>query len=129
MARISIRVNNVSKEFKRLEAELMKEVNLALRISSFQAYAALQMATPVKTGRARSSWNLSAFANTFSQGNGSVGLLPPPSSTKFDTLYLSNGVPYITDLNMGNSQQAPARFIEKTVSRFFSPKGAVVTVK
>ena len=129
MAGISIRVNNVSKEFTRLEAELMKEVNLALRVSSFQAYAALQLATPVKTGRARASWNLSASANNFSQGDGSIGILPPPSTTKFDTLYLSNGVPYITDLNMGNSQQAPSRFIEKTVSRFFSSQGAVVTVK
>jgi hypothetical protein len=63
----------------------------------------LQAATPVKTGFARSRW----------QHNG---------------VSITNDAPYITELNAGHSQQAPAFFIEQTVLNEpgVSPSGTIV---
>jgi hypothetical protein len=131
-SKISIQLKGADRELAKIESEVIELTNKALRISALQAKAELQMRTPVLTGRARGSWNLSPTPNNMRDAKLSVGsaftILPPPSNKKFDTLYLTNGVPYIQDLNMGNSSQAPARFIEGTVFKYFKPTGVAVNV-
>lgn len=129
--KLSITLNNVEKEFESLEQEVTLAVNQSLRINALQALASLQLVTPIQTGRARSSWSISANSGEVrdvGKGVFSPAPLLPPSKSQYDTLYLSNGVPYIQDLNMGRSNQAPARFIEGTVFRYFNPKGVAVQV-
>lgn len=132
MSRVSVKLSGVDKALGDIEEEVIHTVNQGLRLNALQAQAALQLTTPVKTGRARSSWTISSIqgqARDLATGaNLAVPFLAPPSKNKYDTLYLNNGVPYIQDLNMGRSNQAPARFIEGTVFRYFSPKGVAVQV-
>jgi len=131
-SKLSIKLLNSKQALKEVDEEVIRLTNQALRINALQAQAELQLKTPVLTGRARASWNLSAvkgdFKDTLREGGGTTSFLPLISSTKFQQLYLTNSVPYIQDLNMGNSKQAPARFIESTVFKYFVPKGVVVEV-
>jgi len=130
--KLSIKLLNSKQVLKEINEEVILLTNQALRINALQAQAELQFKTPVLTGRARASWNLSAakgdFKETGGASNSSSSILPLISSTEFQKLYLTNSVPYIQDLNMGNSKQAPARFIESTVFKYFAPKGVVVEV-
>ena len=88
-----------------------------------EALRQVTISTPVDTGRARWSWFLSVKVPSPE--------LPPegkyrvPQTTErikaleqnftiSDTLYLTNNVPYVPDLNEGSSKQAPARFVEKS---------------
>jgi hypothetical protein len=132
MSKLSIQLKGADKELARVEEEVMLLTNQALRISAPQAKAELQLRTPVLTGRARGSWNLSPIQNNMRDtklaNTSPMIFLPPPSHKKFDTLYLTNGVPYIQDLNMGSSTQAPARFIEGTVFKYFKPSGVAIKV-
>jgi hypothetical protein len=65
---------------------------------------ALAATTPVDTGRARDGWNVT------NRG-------------------IENPVPYVSELNEGSSQQAPAYFIEKAVlaTPGILPNGIIVT--
>jgi len=131
-SKISIQLKGVDREMAKIEEEVIFLTNQALRISALQAKAELQLRTPVLTGRARGSWGLSAIKGNARDAklalDSGLTYLPPSSRKKFDTLYLTNGVPYIQDLNMGSSTQAPARFIEGTVFKYFKPSGVAVEV-
>jgi len=63
-------------------------------------------------------------------GNGgpAVSLLGPIPDSKVEALYITNGTPYIEDLNAGTSLQAPPRFIEKTLSKYFRVSGNSIKV-
>ena len=54
--------------------------------------------------------------------------LGPVPSDKIENLYITNGTPYIQELNAGSSVQAPARFIETTLSKYFNIKGSVARI-
>jgi len=131
-AKLSIELKGVTSALDAVEQEVIQATNQALRINALQAQSALQLVTPVKTGRARGSWSISSKqGEARDSANGFMAVaapLLPPSSTQYDVLYLTNGVPYIQDLNMGRSNQAPARFIEGTVFKYFNPKGVAVQV-
>lgn len=82
--------------------------------------------TPVDTGRARSAWNLTYDAPVdfegaeFGQGGSGAGqaanaaiarnsaALATRASRPFETVYISNSLPYIQRLEDGHSRQAPA---------------------
>jgi len=124
---VSIKLKNVNLEFAKAEKEVITLINQAQRISAFQASSDLQQVTPIDTGRARSSWFTSHFRGDFRDKVTGVSenraLLGPVDTSKVETLYITNGTPYIKDLNQGSSQQAPPRFIEKTISKYFQVKG------
>jgi hypothetical protein len=120
---VSVNIRNVGKEFDKAEKELIEAVNTLQRATAFVATSDLVAATPVKTGRARASWQLSKSPkNKVDNLNGvssAAPLLGPISKNRIEALYLTNGTPYIANLNAGSSTQAPARFIERTLSKYF----------
>lgn len=124
------------KGFENLRAELDTEINKAIntvqRANAFAATSELALVTPVDTGRARSSWVLSnsniTLDNTSNPSAGANFLLGPIPSDRIETLYITNGTPYIQDLNAGSSLQAPPRFVEKTLAKYFKSNGSFAKV-
>ena len=115
---IKIKLQGVKEEFDKLDKETTQTINELARIQALDTVVKLKMATPIDTGRARNSWNLSATKNSFKDaktGVATMSTLPPASDKKIETLYLTNGTPYIENLNQGSSRQAPARFIEGVI--------------
>jgi hypothetical protein len=122
---VGVKMNliGVEKEFARMSSELITLINGVQRASGIAATADLQLQTPVDTGRARGSWTvgkskvaMDAAISTSEKGR----VLGPVSSKVIETLYITNGTPYIQLLNDGSSSQAPPRFIEKTLSKYFT---------
>ena len=85
--------------------------------------------TPVDSGRARGSWFISK-TQSFRDGDATNAfpVLGPIPTNQIETLYITNGTPYIEDLNAGSSQQAPPRFVEATLSKYFKVKANSVRV-
>jgi hypothetical protein len=126
---VSIKLKNVDSTFNGINKEFNKLVNSAQRISAFQATSDLKVVTPVDKGRARGSWALSKIERDFKDAQYSVvsnSYLGPIPNDKIESIYITNGTPYIQDLNQGSSLQAPPRFIEKTISKYFKTKGNIV---
>ena len=80
--------------------------------------------TPVDSGRAKGNWqptiNSPASGTTNDLGEVSIGKTGSVAAKLKlgDTFYLVNNLPYIKRLNDGWSDQAPAGFVDSTVSRF-----------
>jgi len=127
---IKVKLQGVNAEFKRIDEELVENVNSISRVQAFDTMNKLKLATPVDTGRARNSWILTMDSNEFVNkpfGSAAITVLPRVSKKKFETLYMTNGVPYIENLNSGSSRQAPARFVEITILREgkYNPQGVL----
>ena len=113
-----------------LNAEVTKLVNQAQRVSALQAVSELVDVTPVDTGRARSAWSLNKSKVLIDRQGESLAanptiLLGPVPVDTIETLYITNGTPYIQELNSGSSLQAPPRFVEKTIAKYFNINGVV----
>lgn len=112
------RMKTVSKTVGANADKLTRKVALAVD-------AAVVLATPVDTGRARSNWQVEL-------NNIPAGTLPEPASPADgparaiaegkekaaayktgDTIHITNNLPYIGRLNEGWSAQAPANFVEE----------------
>jgi len=122
----SVGITGAKNEFLKFDKEVTEFVNIINRSEALKTLNDLKEVTPVDTGRARSSWLLTAtpgqFANALIDNS---AILPPPSKRKVDKLYITNGVDYIEDLNSGSSQQAGARFIETTVLKRYNVNGVL----
>ena len=84
------------------------------------------LATPVDTGRARANWQIGigspvivetperdqAGATTIARNASKLAI-----GSRARTIFLSNNVDYIGDLNAGSSSQAPANFVEIAVQQ------------
>ena len=122
----SIGVVGVEESFDTANKEVTELVNTINRAEAFATLADLKTATPVDTGRARASWVLTYAPNKFKDTvSYEPEILRPVSKTKIDTVYITNGVDYIEDLNAGSSSQASARFIERVVLKRYNPEGVI----
>lgn len=104
--------------------QLEQQVANACKALILEIDANLRAATPVDTGHARASWVPSI-------GNPSAAEPQAASSAEHDTgvglvlryqlkdgdLWVSNNAPYITLLNLGHSNQAPAGFFEVAIDQ------------
>jgi len=130
---ISVRLSGAKETREAINKEVIQVLNTVQRASAFAAVSDLVNETPVDTGRARGSWSLNKTKNlvdTESNGNSLPVTLGPIPNDVIETLYITNGTPYIQQLNAGSSQQAPPRFVEKTLAKYFSTSGGTfVTVK
>ena len=95
-----------------------------------QAYATAVLkgivaGTPVKTGKARSNWNVGIGAPDYSirPSEGATGAATIQrgqvvinAANPGQALHISNGLPYIARLNSGWSKQAPTGYIERAVA-------------
>lgn len=107
----------VQDEIERKTIERMQKAVLAID-------AALVLATPVDTGRARANWLPSInkprtvkLKRGDKSGSGALAKAQRLVSEiqLGDTFYISNNLEYIGVLNDGHSQQAPAGFVEKAI--------------
>lgn len=90
--------------------------------------------TPVDTGWARANWipkigspvveDLSAITPTSQAASGAAGRqqaglagVAAGYRIQLGSVFISNNVPYISDLNDGTSQQQPAGFVQRAVAK------------
>jgi hypothetical protein len=132
---IKITLPNLNKEFDDVSQEVRELIHQATVATALNAVVSLQQVTPVDSGRARASWNISTEAGDFKRGFGALdvnSLISTTALTNLDSnglsteIYLTNSAPYINELNRGKSDQAPARFIERTLLQFYDPDGLIV---
>lgn len=98
-----IRVEGIEVSLDQLKIDLDDTTSRETRALAFLALGDLQVQTPVLTGRAANSWELTR-------------LFP---ETPFEQLLLQNRAPYINRLNEGSSAQAPVNFIQNTLLQYF----------
>ena len=105
------RMQQISERFDKNAAD-------AIRRAALAADAALVLATPVDTGRARANWVASINSveellteNTDKGGTGTIAAAKQVIdgwALGAGPIFLSNSVPYIIPLEEGHSRQAPA---------------------
>lgn len=106
---------------------------LSLEVHAELVSAPSEGGTPVDTGWARANWIPSigaangALAGTrqaaergsinLSMAQRGLALIATRYRLKQGPVFISNGVPYITELNDGSSAQAPAGFVQSAILR------------
>ena len=129
-------------DIQRFAKKLDVDVGLATRRVALQVFTGIVQKTPVDTGRARSNWAIalggpastpsSAITEEHQRQRKENGEGVDPSSITDQAVreaeassmaingqqlvYISNNLPYISRLNEGHSQQAPAGFVEATLA-------------
>lgn len=118
LGEFSKRIAEIATDVEEGADRLVRQVSLAID-------AAVVLATPVDTGRARANWIASVGAPVLvpnmlatdltgsaaiAQAQEAVG-----SRRANDEVFIQNNVPYINRLNDGWSAQAPANFVERAV--------------
>jgi hypothetical protein len=106
----------------------------AAREVALEAGSRIIERTPVDTGRARANWQSSIGGPDMTvtdeldpSGQGAIARLQKTAEAfdpaKGDSLFLTNGVEYIHELEYGSSQQAPHGMVRRTAGEFAnSPK-------
>jgi len=102
---VKMKVKGIKETFDKLRTQMTDELNVGLQKATHNMKNALEDATPVDTGFARSEWTLEKDRQGYR---------------------VFNDTPYLPRLNDGHSQQAPRRFIEKTAIKYGTPLGAIV---
>lgn len=87
----------------------------------YKIWDGIIMRTPVRTGQARASWNMSKGSPDFSTVDEGEGLAPPPKPSvsikdgEYPEIFIANGKRYINYLEFGASTQAPAGMVQVTI--------------
>ncbi len=97
--------------------QLQVDADLIKRKIALDIFARLLATTPVDTGRARAGWSVDTRHGSFVPNAGSYAYAPqiPLVPKNAPVIVIYNNVEYITRLNDGHSQQAPAMFVETAV--------------
>lgn len=124
------------KEMKKIADGIQDNADRIVRKCALAVDAALVIATPVDTGRARSNWQVSldtpvtGTVEPYSPGNdgstsgpnaqaaiaqGKATIGSYKGGGANNSINITNNLPYIGRLNEGYSAQAPAGFVEKAV--------------
>ncbi len=110
-----------------IKNELQADVNKVARMAAFFIDQRLVLQTPVDTGEARGSWQVSVnkpiTSDTETQDKtGSLTLsqsraiIEASQKITYPTFYIRSNKPYIERLNNGYSAQAPANFADKSIT-------------
>lgn len=91
---------------------------------AFDLLTGVVMKTPVLTGRARNSWNIALDSiNEDVAPDGQQPLDDPSAKVAsinfnkpFGTIFISNNLPYIGELENGSSKQAPQGMLQVTIN-------------
>lgn len=107
-------------------------LDVVARKVGFEIWNGVTKKTPVDTGRARASWNLteevinlstaSENVNHGASAKGKVGRI----TGKGDVIYITNNVDYINELDKGTSQQAPNGMVSLTINEVTAQLNALV---
>lgn len=118
--------NRVTRELRKFIEQVVVKVVLDI-VANLQA-SPTKGGTPVKTGWARANWiatptvpSSSPVGTRHSVSGGparsSVAKLIATYRLEAGPVYVVNSVPYITRLNQGSSDQAPAGFVQVAIAR------------
>lgn len=110
-----------------IKNELQADVNKVARMAAFFIDQRLVLQTPVDTGEARGSWQVSVNRpitsdNETQDKTGSLTLsqsraiIESSQKITYPTFYIRSNKPYIERLNNGYSAQAPANFADKSIT-------------
>jgi hypothetical protein len=111
-------------EVDAIVARLKQEAANAAKALILEIDANLRKATPVDTGHARASWVPSVGTPSSAEPSGrsdseheaGIGAVLR-FRLEDNELYETNNAPYINQLNLGNSKQAPAGFVEAAIDQ------------
>ena len=104
MASNGLRIERAADQF---EEEIREAIAEEYRAVAFEFFARVVQGTPVDTGRARANWGLVDSVPDANEDSPVVHV----TEGKIEVIYLYNNLPYIVELEMGSSKQAPAGFI------------------
>ena len=103
---------------KQAQRKYKVDASAILRKLTLDLYAEIIKRNPVDTGRSRANWNISLHSPNFSTTNSTVPSVvdvPASSLSKLPRVYISNGLPYVRELEYGRSDQAPQGFIRLSI--------------
>ena len=106
--KFQVTLEGVEREFSKLFKSQEENLQLKAELKVAEMVGDLVAATPIDTGKARSSWNVEKKDKGFD---------------------VKNDVDYIQYLNQGTSKQAPSHFIETIALQYGRPLGTIVEVK
>jgi hypothetical protein len=106
--KFKMKLDNVENEFKKLLQIRDQTTKAQARIAVSAMVNDLKAATPIDTGLARSSWEVSELNKVF---------------------VVKNTTDYIQHLNQGSSKQAPSYFIEAIALNYGKPLGTIVEIE
>ena len=103
--------------------ELREELERLNRVNAENLLVNLTIATPKLTGAATGEWQVTINERATSltdrkdltgtkTANAGISIINRSKSEKYPDIWVSNLIDYITYLNDGSSDQAPAKFIE-----------------
>lgn len=128
-------LRDVARLFRRLGDRVEQNTHNMVRIAALAVDRKLVFRTPVDTGQARSNWLVGINAPTRqTEGVESPGAAIARASATIraskpgDTIYISNNLPYIGELNRGKSRQAPPGFVEQAANEAAAEAGESVKV-
>jgi hypothetical protein len=109
------------------QKKLRVQADRAFRALVLEATRRIVLRTPVDTGRARGNWHISigqpeftanppeetdkGGSTTIVEANGKID-----NANSGDTVYLTNGLPYVPVLEDGSSKQAPGGMVKVTAA-------------
>lgn len=130
-------LDEFSKRISTVAIKVQAGCEKTVRKAALAADAAVVLATPVDTGRARSNWlvelDVAAIGTIppYVPGSGlgvgetenasrameqGAGVIAKYKADKNREIHITNNLPYIQRLNEGSSQQAPENFVEQAVA-------------
>lgn len=112
-----------------ISKEVAEFVGDELRILALDIDRRVILESPVDSGAARSNWLASvgfpdaSTTDVDIQGAINKGAAVIAGAGDYETIYISNNLPYIQRLNEGWSQQAPSGYIDKIITEEVSRGG------
>lgn len=116
--------NRWSVPLDRLAARAGASMELTARKATFEVFRDVVLRSPVDTGRFRANWNVSYGAADVSTSTSTNESRGQAEAAKALTLpvggvtWLSNGLAYAEELEMGSSKQAPQGMVRLAAQNF-----------
>jgi hypothetical protein len=106
---VMIKKIDIKRLGKVLTEELTGVSELEYKAIAFELFGEIIKMTPVKTGRARGNWHINVSSPMYSTSFDTRPSQPDYNLDVrgFPSVYISNGLPYMGDLEDGRSDQAP----------------------
>jgi hypothetical protein len=123
-----VELGELDGDMKKTGKRVAENADRLVRRCALAVDAAVVLATPVDTGRARSNWQVEVGSpasgtidSGFDKGGGSAisqgkdAIESYKGESNKAGIFITNNLPYIERLNDGWSAQAPAGFVEKAM--------------
>jgi len=93
------------------------EIEVVVGKLAFDVLKSVIQKTPIKTGRAKANWNLGLGSIDYTVTKSTTfKLVVPPKGSGNKVIYITNSLPYITNLENGDSKQARGGMVKPTMS-------------